>query len=332
MALCGEVSRTSPRVSAVVLAYHRPAALSEVLGRLADLPVDEVVVYDNSDDDEAAAVARGTGGNVRLLKGGGNMGIAGRNRAAEAATGDYLLFLDDDSYPLPGAVEELLAVFERLPRTGAVGGLVRDVDDDKRVTLDTQVGTFDWWLRSGAVGEPPPDGFPAFFFPEGASMVRREAFLEVGGFYEPFHFTGEGIDLAVRLLAAGWDVRYQPRAVFDHMKAPAGRTSTADTLRLRVRNNLWHLWLRFPWRVAVPRMAAYLLFDLANAVYRRSPSSWTGGVADAWRLRHVVRGDRRPVPASVLRRVEGGRLRMHRRLVAHRLRSRLRRGQAFSVV
>lgn len=316
MALCRAVSH----VSAVVLSYHRPAALAEVLERLRALPVDEVVVYDNSDDDAAAAVARAAGGNVRLLKGDGNIGIAGRNRAAEAATGEFVLFLDDDSYPLPGAVEALLAVFDRLPRAGAVGGLVRDVDEAKDVVLDTQVNTFDWWLRGGAQGPPPDDGFPAFFFPEGASMVRRSAFLDVGGFYEPFHFTGEAVELATRLLAAGWDVRYQPRAVFDHMKVAAGRTSTADALRLRIRNNLWYLWLRFPPRVAMGRMAAYALFDLVNAVYRRTPGSWAGGVADAWRLRDRVRADRKPIPASLVPRAEGRRLRMHGQLLFRRLR------------
>ena len=41
-------------------------------------------------------------------------------------------------------------------------------------------------------------------------MVRRDAFLQVGGFFEPYFHLVEGIDLTARLLAAGWDVRYFP--------------------------------------------------------------------------------------------------------------------------
>ena len=56
-------------------------------------------------------------------------------------------------------------------------------------------------------------------------MLRRSAYLEVGGFFEPyFHFSAE-IDLATRPLEARWDVRYVPQAQFDHMKAQSGRSS-----------------------------------------------------------------------------------------------------------
>lgn len=304
----------------MVLAYHRPQAVAEVLERLSTLPVDEVVVVDNSSDEETAAVVRAAPGNVHLVRTGENLGIAGRNRAAEQATHELLLMLDDDSYPLPGAVEELIAMFERMPKLGVAGGLVRDVNDAKEVVLDTQVGTFDWWLRGGHTGPAGDEGFPAFFFPEGACMVRRAAFLGVGGFYEPFFFASTEVELATRLLAAGWDVRYQPRAPFDHMKVSAGRASVHDVLRLRIRNHLWYLWLRFPLAIAVPRIAAYALFDLVNAAYRGAPGSWFGGVADAWRQRSLVKADRSPVPRSLVARVEGRRLRMHAHVIARRLR------------
>ena len=44
-----------------------------------------------------------------------NLNIAGRNLAAQKARGELLLMLDDDSYPLPGAVEALRWAFEALP-------------------------------------------------------------------------------------------------------------------------------------------------------------------------------------------------------------------------
>lgn len=296
-----------------------------MLERLAALPVDEVIVVDNSADDETAAVVRAAGGNVRLLKPGENLGIAGRNRAVEVASHELVLMLDDDSYPLPGAVETLVAMFQRAPRLGVAGGLVRDVNEAKEVVLDTQLGTFDWWLRNGAVGSAPTEGFPAFFFPEGASMFRRQAYAEVGGFYEPFFFASTEVDLATRLLAAGWDVRYQPTAVFDHMKVAAGRASLEDVLRLRIRNHFWYLWLRLPLSAALPRMLLYGLFDLVLATYRGALRSWAGGVADAWRRRSTVRGDRAPVSGSLVARIEGRRLRMHGELAVRRLLQRARR-------
>lgn len=315
------VSEAGPerRVAAVILAYNRADVLALVLDRLALLPVDEVVVVDNGSTDGTAEVVRRRGGNVRLVSAGANLGIAGRNLGARETRASHLLFLDDDSYPLPGAVEEMLALFDRVPRLGLVGGLVRDVDGEGRVVLDTEVGTFDWWLRNGERGPAPAEGFASFFFPEGACLVRGDAFAEVGGFYEPFFFTAEGVELATRLLAAGWEVRYLPAAAFDHLKAPGGRAPLHEVLRRRIRNQLWYFWLRFPLDVAVRRMLAYGLFDLVNAVYRGVPSAWPGGVADAWRQRRLIRGHRAPVPRSALARVEGRRGRMHARLVLHRL-------------
>jgi len=317
-------ARAEPGVSAVIVTRNRRDALGIVLDRLAKLPVAEVLVVDNGSEDGTAELVAARGGRVRLLEQGENLGIAGRNRAARQASSELLLMLDDDSYPLPGAVESLAERFAHDPRLGAAGGFVRDVDGDGRIVRSTELGTFDWWLRAGRKDEVPPEGMPAFFFPEGASMLRRSAFLEVGGFFEPyFHFSAE-IDLATRLLGAGWDVRYVPGAEFDHLKAPGGRSSDR-ALYMRIRNNLWYLWLRFPTSVAVPRTAGYLVFDLIDATYQRHPGAWARGVRDAWRQRELVRGERRPVPHEVRRRAELNRGRTHVRLLLGQLRRRVRR-------
>jgi GT2 family glycosyltransferase len=314
----------APSVSAVIVTWNRRDALETVLDRLAELPVAEVLVVDNGSEDGTAELVRARGGNVRVLEQGENLGIAGRNRGAREATGELLLMLDDDAYPLPGAIEALVERFERDPRLGAAGGFVRDVDGEGGVVRSTELGTFDWWLRAGRKGEAPAEGFPAFFFPEGASLLRRSAYLEVGGFFEPYFYLSSEIDLATRLLAAGWDVRYLPQAAFDHMKAPGGRASDR-ALYFRIRNHLWYLWLRFPAHVALRRSVGYLLFDLLDASYQRHPGAWARAVRDAWTQRALVRGERRPVPRAVRQRAELNRGRTHARLLVGQLRRRLRR-------
>ena len=229
--------------------------------------------------------------------------------------------LDDDAYSLAGPIEVLTNSSTRAAaRCGR--GFVRDVDTGGGVVRSTELGTFDWWLRAGRKGEAPPEGMPAFFFPEGASMLRRSAYLEVGGFFEPyFHFSAE-IDLATRLLEARWDVRYVPQAQFDHMKAQSGRSSDR-ALYYRTRNNLWYLWLRFPASVALPRSAGYLVFDLIDATHQRHPGAWARAIRDAWTKRELVRGERRPVSREIRRRAELNRGRTHVRLLTGQLRKRL---------
>ena len=215
----GAAEAERPGVSAVIATRNRREALEIVLDRLAELPVDEVLVVDNGSEDDTLERLSTREGNVRVFAQETNRGLAGRNFAAREARNDLLLVLDDDAYPLPGAIETLIERFEQNARLAAGGGLVRDIDANGRVLRSTELGTFDWWLRAGMEGDAPPEGFPAFFFPEGAAMVRRSAYLEVGGYFEPYFHTVEGIDLTTRLLAAGWDVRYFPDARFDHMKA-----------------------------------------------------------------------------------------------------------------
>lgn len=315
-------------MSAVILAHNRREAVGVVLDRLAALPVDEVIVVDSGSTDGTGEMVRARGGNVRLVDPGGNVAIAGRNRGAQAATGDYVLMLDDDSYPLPGAIETLVAMFERTARLGVVGGLIRDVDPDGNVVKLDEPGTFDWWLRGGRPpGPAPADGWPCFFFPEGGCLARRSAYLEVGGFFEPYFFGTSEVDLATRLLAAGWDVRYQPAAPFDHMKVITARTGGGRMRRMRVRNQIWYFALRFPVSMAVRRIPAYLAFDFVECAWHGVLRDYFAGIREAWTKRGDIRGMRAPLPRDVLRRAELNRGRLHLRLLVLQLGLKLRRSR-----
>jgi len=306
-------------VSAIVLAFNRADDVDHTLDRLATEPLDEIIVVDSGDDDTSERV-RARGGNVRLVKT-GDIGAAARNVGAAEARSDLLLMLDDDSYPLPGTVDSLRDALTHNQGLALAAGLVHEVDREGRVIHSQGVGTFDWFLRAGHRGPVPKDGVPTFFFPEGGCMVRRDAFLEVGGFFPPYFFTVSEVDVATRLIGRSWDVRYFPHAEFEHRKAPGGRASER-TMRFRVRNQLWYFWLRFPTSVAARRIPAYLAFDLVECLYRGVPRAWTSAIAEAWRERGRVREFRDPLPRSAVRRAELKRGRLHLRLLAHMMRRR----------
>lgn len=304
----------------MILAFNRADDVEHTLDRLAGQPLHEVIVVDSGDDDTSERV-RARGGAVRLIEA-PDIGAAARNLGAEAAEGELLLMLDDDSYPRPGAIDTLRDAFARDPQLGLAAGLVLEVGRDGTVLHSDGVGTFDWFLRAGHRGPVPAEGVPTFFFPEGGCMVRRDAFLEAGGFFAPYFFTVSEVDVATRLIGLGWDVRYLPQAVFEHRKAPGGRAD-ARTMRLRVRNQLWYFWLRFPAAVTARRIPAYLLFDLIECTYRGVPGAWAEAIREAWRERDQVRRFRAPLPRDAVRRAELNRGRMHLQLLAHMARRRL---------
>lgn len=313
----------APAVSVIVLAHQRREAVELVLDRLRDEPVHEVIVVDSGSTDGTAAMVRARPEpHVRLLDAGGNVAIAGRNRGVEQATGELLLMLDDDSYPAPGAIDLLRERFVAQPDLGVLGGWILDTSWDGEILLSDELGTFDWWLRAGEEGPAPPEGFPTFFFPEGGCMVRRDAFLEVDGFFEPYFFATAEVDLATRMLGAGWDVRYLPTARFHHLRMSSTTPSTMS-LQYRVRNQLWYFARHFSAPVAVVRAVAYLLFDLVECAVHGELGAWRDGIVEAWQHRDRIRGTRRPLPSHVRRRAEMNRGRLHVRLLVGQLARRL---------
>jgi GT2 family glycosyltransferase len=124
----------------------------------------------------------------------------------------------------------------------------------------------------------------------GASVVRRSAFLELGG-YEPRLFLGgEETLLTVDAASAGWEMAYVPSMVAHHYPSP--RRDTSVRRRLLIRNALWCAWLRLPIQEAWARTRR-----LARRARREGllvPAFAAAAAGVPWILRH-----RRVAPAAI---------------------------------
>jgi len=77
-------------------------------------------------------------------------------------------------------------------------------------------------------------------FMGGAVLIRRAAYLEVGGYDPVFFMGGEEETLAHKLVRTGWHLRYLPEVVMRHYPSVAN----APHLRAHgMRNTLWNAWL-----------------------------------------------------------------------------------------
>ncbi|MEO1511843.1 MAG: hypothetical protein AAFU70_07215, partial [Planctomycetota bacterium] len=88
-----------------------------------------------------------------------------------------------------------------------------------------------------ASGKRESGGLPEVFIGCGVA-VRRDAFLEAGGYDESFHYYAEEYDLAARFLLSGAQITFEPAFVVRHEKATKGRDFGVIIRRL-VRNNGW---------------------------------------------------------------------------------------------
>ena len=94
---------SQPTFSIVVPTFQRPRVLARTLDALlaTEYPTDrfEIIIVDDGNDPETRAVvgqARAGAVRTRLLPGAGRGAAAARNQGAQEASGDFVVFVDDD--------------------------------------------------------------------------------------------------------------------------------------------------------------------------------------------------------------------------------------------
>jgi GT2 family glycosyltransferase len=223
---------TSLQVTFLISSFNRRDVLLRTLGELSVISercgvFTETIVVDNaSTDGSADAVARDHP-NVRLLRQTKNRGACAKNVGLAVATSQYVLFLDDDSYPSADSIKRMIWHFDADPMLGAA--------------------VFDVVLPDGA---HECSAYPAVFIGCGTGF-RRDALTQVGGLPEDFFMQAEEYDLSLRLLDGGWDVRRFEDLRITHLKTRSARIPTRTT-RLDVRNNLTLIARYFPRKWMVP--------------------------------------------------------------------------------
>jgi GT2 family glycosyltransferase len=118
------------------------------------------------------------------------------------------------------------------------------------------------------------------------AVVRRTAFLEVGGFDVRLGVGGEEELLSLDLAARGWGLAYVAQVVAHHHPSPSRDPS--GRRRVQVRNALWSAWLRRPLSGAA-RQTAHLA-----ALALHQPGARSGILLALLGLPWVLR-ERRPV-------------------------------------
>ncbi len=212
-------------------------ALAETLP--ADAEVEIVVVDDGSSDGTMDRLREWARREPRLRpvaspRNGGF--IAACNRGAKAATGDVLVFLNNDTLPLPGWLEPLLRGIRDWPDAGAIGGKL--VYPDGRLQ---EAGGIIFSDASGANfgrNDPRPDA-PLYNFVRpvdycsGALLATSRAlFNELGGFdayYSPAYY--EDTDYCFRVRKHGLRVYYQPESQIVHLEGATSGTDLASGVK-----------------------------------------------------------------------------------------------------
>jgi GT2 family glycosyltransferase len=184
-------------------------------------------VVDNASQDGSADMVRQCFPRVRLYEMERNRGAVARNVGLAQARGQFVLLLDDDSFPIASCMKRMIEHFQADPRLGAAVFNVTLPDGSRECSA-----------------------YPDVFIGCGTAF-RRRALDQAGLLPEDFFMQAEEYDLSLRLIEGGWHVRRFNDLHVLHMKTPQARRPD-DVMRLDTRNNLLLVIRRFPWRWMLP--------------------------------------------------------------------------------
>jgi len=197
-----------PHVSIIIPVRNRPEEITACLHSLSqlDYPIEktEVIVVDDASDDRTPDVVSTFPVNLISLKEHKQASFC-RNLAARQANGEILAFIDSDCLADPLWLRELIPVFKD-ETLGAVGGMVDSHLDEKGLDRYEKVKSS---LSMGSWFKSSREGNQFFYVPSCNLLVRRNLFLELGGFREELH-VGEDVDFCWKLQDEGYHVEYQP--------------------------------------------------------------------------------------------------------------------------
>ncbi len=239
-------SGADPRVAVVMITHNRRDEVLCSLGHLTRLPEQpRIVVVDNASADGTAAAVAERFPQVEVLHAGGNLGAAGRTLGVRHVSAPYVALCDDDTWWEPGSLRRAADLFEAHPRLAVLTARILVGPEEREDPVCAELA------RSPLPREPGMPGPPLLGFMAGASVVRRSAFLQAGGFEPHLFVGGEEELLAADLAAAGWWLCYDAALTVHHH--PSHRRDGGSRRYHLLRNALWFAWMRRPLSSALRR-------------------------------------------------------------------------------
>lgn len=283
-------SSNSELISVIIPNWNGGKFLPTCLDALARQthPQVEVIVADNASHDGSQALIREQYPVVKLVELSENRGFTGAcNAGIEAAQGQYIALLNNDTEVDPGWAAAVIDAFRRYPETGIIASKMLLFDKRDHIhtagdyfTLDGRAGNRGVWGKDEGQYDQEAYVFSAC---GGSSVYRRQLLDQVGLLDDDFFFSLEDIDLAWRAQLTGWRCLYTPKAiVYHHLSATGGGVTASyydgrNLIFTLVKNYPTALWRKYGGRVL--RAQAKLAWEALQA--------WRGAAARA-RLRGML--------------------------------------------
>lgn len=195
----------NPLVTVNILSFNRKDELRNTLTKVyeQDYKNIEVIIVDNASGDGSSEMVKKEFPEVQLIQLEKNIGIAGWNEGFKIAKGEYVLVLDDDSYPDVSCLKKGVDLLNSKENVAIVAF---NIIDQKRNLSETA-----YYKK------------PYIDFVGCGALIRKSTFLLVEGFDPVFFIYAHEIDFSIRVLNAGYEIHYINDAMIYHRSLNTGK-------------------------------------------------------------------------------------------------------------
>jgi GT2 family glycosyltransferase len=262
---CGAAQPASPvpRASIITVNTNERHRLETYLPSVTASRGDfEIIISDNGSRDGSREYLAAEYPAVRVVCNGANIGFcAANNRAAEAARGEFLVFLNPDTTVDPDWLMHLLAPF-RDPAIGMTTAKILLMSDPSRVNTcgnDVHLSGLTLCRGLGQAKETFRESEEVAAVSGAAFAIRRDLFRILGGFDEDFFIYMDETDLSCRARLAGWRCLTAPQScVWHDYRLRFG----ANKLFLQERNRYRMLLKTYRWPTLIVLSPVFLLAEI----------------------------------------------------------------------
>jgi GT2 family glycosyltransferase len=255
----GDGRSSPPRVSVIVVTYNSSEFLARCLDSLLlstdSNMISDILVVDNGSSDGTADIGASYSGRdsrVKLILLGKNYGLTKAfNIGAEKSEGNVLVIANPDTQMGSGCLSELSRYLSMDNVAVVQPKLLRG--DGKQVEseggrMDILGHGYHILHHENASSSHKPDYifYACFAF----AMIRKEAFLKLGGLDPDFFLYSDDVDFCWRSWLAGYKVLYVPKATVQHTGQHAARKVRHLALFHSRKNRLTMLYANYPYVLA----------------------------------------------------------------------------------
>lgn len=220
--------KSQPELSIITVNYNgrkdTEILVESLLNHLA-IPYELIVVDNGSMKNEAIALQEKYPF-LKTIRSERNLGFAaGNNLGIREASGNYLFFINNDTFVRDDSISRLVNIMEQQPLLGGISPKILFADAKGGIQFAGYTPLSRITLRNRLIGYREEDAgqydepHPTPYLHGAAMLIRREAIERAGMMPEIYFLYYEELDWSLRIRQQGYELEYHPSATIYHSES-----------------------------------------------------------------------------------------------------------------